>query len=156
MSDSLRERAIALYTFLKEFAELRSEVVRHLDRYDEVLWLGEIPRERECYSAAWRGARDDAETEAWIEIRKPRLVDAPTPSDELRPWLVESEWQNSEIELRPPGCCQANIPASGLPVRFLRLSDRDPKLAIYARIYWLIVVPGAGIEPTRPLRDPGF
>ncbi|OFV90777.1 MAG: hypothetical protein A3G76_11445 [Acidobacteria bacterium RIFCSPLOWO2_12_FULL_65_11] len=99
MSDRLRERAIALYTFLKEFAELRSEVVRHLDRYDEVLWLDEIPRERECYSAAWRGGRDEAETEAWIEIRKPRLVRAPTPPDELRPWLIESEWQDSENEL---------------------------------------------------------
>lgn len=96
--DEIRRRAISLYTFLKEFAELRAETIRSVERYDQVLWLEDVPREPECYCAAWHDRRDD-ESEAWIEVRKPRLNAPPVPPAPLRSWLTESEWQTSESEL---------------------------------------------------------
>ncbi len=96
--DEIRRRAISLYTFLKEFAELRAETIRSFERYDQVLWLQDVPREPECYCAAWQERRDD-ESEAWIEVRKPRLNAPPLPPAPLRPWLTELEWQTSESEL---------------------------------------------------------
>lgn len=96
--DEIRRRAISLYTFLKEFAELRAETIRSFERYDQVLWLEDVPREPECYCAAWQERPED-ESEAWVEVRKPRLVAPPDPPTPLRRWLVESEWQTSESEL---------------------------------------------------------
>lgn len=49
----LRSRAVALYTFLREFVELRSQIVRTVDSYEEVLWLADIPKEPGCRCLVW-------------------------------------------------------------------------------------------------------
>ena len=43
LAETVRKRAIALYTFLKEFTELRMEIIRSLDSYEQVLWLHSVP-----------------------------------------------------------------------------------------------------------------
>jgi very-short-patch-repair endonuclease len=97
--DVLRKRAIALYSFLKDFVQLRMEVVRSIDSYDQVLWLDEVPREPECYCAAWHRGRESDEPDTWLEIKKPRLIAPPEPSAALLPWLVSNQWEDSETEM---------------------------------------------------------
>ncbi len=44
-----RDRAIELYTFLKEFVQLRTRTIRDVSSYEqdgEVIWAADIPRER--------------------------------------------------------------------------------------------------------------
>ncbi|MBI2837748.1 MAG: AAA family ATPase [Acidobacteria bacterium] len=95
----VRDRAIALYTFLKEFTELRASTIRSLDQYEQVLWFSDIPREAECNCAAWHRGQDSESGEVWLEIRHPRLIAAPTPSEELAPWLVQTQVADSSIEM---------------------------------------------------------
>ncbi len=95
----LRNRAAALYTFLKEFTELRTKAVRSLDQYDEVLWFSDVPREPECDCAAWHRGRDRESGEVWLEIRQPSLLPAPDPPAELQPWLVREQVTDSSLEM---------------------------------------------------------
>src|SRR5260221_79107 len=102
--DQIRRDAIRLYTFLKEFTELRTQTVRSLDVYDEVLWLADIPREPECYSAAWERGNREETPETWLEIRKPKVPRVPAPPEALVPWIIESQLGDPSVdvpELRP-------------------------------------------------------
>ena len=50
-----RDRAIGLYTFLKEFVQLRTRTIRDVSSYEqdgEVIWAADIPREHGCHCAA--------------------------------------------------------------------------------------------------------
>ena len=96
---ALRERVIALYTFLKEFTELRTKTVRSFEQYDQVLWMSELPREPECECAAWDRSAHDDRSEVWLSIRQPRLNSPPEPPAELRPWLVIGQLRDSSLEM---------------------------------------------------------
>jgi hypothetical protein len=98
-----RDRAVRLFTYLKELTELRSSTIRTLESYDKVIWLADLPRYRVCYSAAWFGARAeeqvDERTQKWIEVPKPppfRL--APTPPQLLIRWLDETQISDSSLD----------------------------------------------------------
>ena len=92
--DLIRDRAIRLFTYLRELTQLRSKVIRTLDNYDNVLWFSEIPHEKECFTPAWGIAREGAE-EIWLEIKKPKLPPLPTVPDKLFPWVRESDLVDS-------------------------------------------------------------
>jgi hypothetical protein len=67
VEDILRNRAIRLFTYLKELTELRTKVVRNLHQYDELIWFSDIPKERGCFCAAWQQP-SDYEPELWLRI----------------------------------------------------------------------------------------
>jgi hypothetical protein len=94
----IRDRALRLFTFLKEVTELRSKTVRVLDQYERVLWLQEIPRENGCQCVAWRARGETEEEEAWVQVRKPQLQRPPTVPTTLEPWLDPREVENSSLE----------------------------------------------------------
>ena len=96
--DTIRERAIRLFAFLREMTLLRSKVVRSVDEYDRAIWLAEIPREPGCYCAAWGMRRDGDEHSTWIEVRKPKLTAPPDPPADLAPWLDLSQVTDSARE----------------------------------------------------------
>lgn len=74
-----RDRAVRLFTYLKELTELRSEVKRSCDEYDQVVWWTEIPKENECYCAAWDIGREPAYQD-WLRVERPRRKTAAVTS----------------------------------------------------------------------------
>jgi very-short-patch-repair endonuclease len=86
----VRDKAVRLFTYLKELTELRSDVRRNCDEYDQVVWWAEIPREKECYCAAWDLGRDAAYDD-WLRVERPRRRRPPTPPPVLAPWLSERD-----------------------------------------------------------------
>src|SRR5262245_5807567 len=90
MGDLLRDKAIGLFTYLRELTQLRSKVIRSLEQYEDVLWLSDIPREQECFARAWGASRYE-DDEIWIEIQKPKLPAVPTVPNELRPWINDAD-----------------------------------------------------------------
>ena len=102
-----RERAVALYSFLKEFSQLRTKTIRDISRYEkdgQIIWVTEIPREHGCDCIAWR--RNDLNDsgvntsgEVWLEIRRPRLRKPPEPPDLVRPWVRREQIEDSSIDL---------------------------------------------------------
>ncbi len=83
----VRDRAVRLFTFLREITELRSKTIRTIEQYDKVLWFKEIPREPGCDWIAWRPVKDEEKSDVWVEIKKPRLKPPPKVADPLGPWL---------------------------------------------------------------------
>ena len=51
--DEIRDRAIRLFTFLRELTELRTTTVRNCDQYEKVIWFDDIPQEVGCDCIAW-------------------------------------------------------------------------------------------------------
>jgi len=98
--DVVRARAVRLFTYLKELTELRSDVKRSCDEYDQVVWWTEIPREKECYCAAWHIGREAAYDD-WIRVERPRRKRPPSPPASLAPWLSERELSDSSLESPP-------------------------------------------------------
>ncbi len=97
--DATRERATALYTFLKEFTELRSKTTRTVDQYEQVLWFSDVPREPECECAAWHRGQEGDSGEVWLAIRQPRLAPPPRAPADLEPWLIREQVTDSAIEM---------------------------------------------------------
>ena len=94
---STRDKAIRLFTYLKELTMLRSVVQRNCDSYEDVIWWAEIPREKECYCVAW-DLHKDATFEAWIRVERPRRKRPPMPGPQLREWLTELEIGDSSLD----------------------------------------------------------
>lgn len=78
-------KALRLAQYLKEFAGLRSSIIRNVDQYETVLWFNDMPQEAECHSPAWDSCYklDDP----WLEVRKQKLPKPPQCSGLLLPWL---------------------------------------------------------------------
>ena len=68
---------------------VRSGVKRNCDDYDQVVWWAEIPREKECYCAAWDLGRDAAYDD-WLRIERPRRK-RPHRRRLYWPWLNERD-----------------------------------------------------------------
>jgi hypothetical protein len=101
--DDVRDRAVRLFTFLREYTQLRASTALTTDSYDEVIWLADVPGLPGCVCAAVEPTRDG---EVWLEVRKPRLAPAPRPPEALAPWL--ERWDDSAAETPP---LRESIPA---------------------------------------------
>ena len=92
-----RERAVALYTFLKEFAQLRTRTVRDVDTYEQVIWVSDIPQQPGCDCIAWHRDLDDASDKPWLEIRRPRLKRPPEPPELAQIWVRREQLNDSSL-----------------------------------------------------------
>src|SRR5215468_7588189 len=128
--DDVRDRAIRLFTFLREYTQLRASTALTTDSYDEVIWLADVPGLPGCVCAAVEPTRDG---EVWLEVRKPKLTPAPLPPDVLRPWL--DRWDDSAAEAPPLRDSIPAEPAEPAPVEELAppqlLADRPDVRAAY-------------------------
>jgi REase_MTES_1575/AAA domain len=139
-TDDVRDRAVRLFTFLREYTQLRASTALTVDAYDEVIWLADVPGLPGCVCAAIEPTRDG---EVWLEVRKPRLAPVPRPPEPLRPWL--ERWDDSALEApvlrdsipdldaRPPEPAGDDAEASPPPAPppLLLLADRPDIRAAY-------------------------
>jgi len=77
----IRDKAIRLFNYLKELTELRFDVQRNCGNYEDVIWLAEIPREKECYCAAW-DLHKDATFDTWIRVERRKRKRPPLPGSQ--------------------------------------------------------------------------
>jgi very-short-patch-repair endonuclease len=107
MDEKSKVDAVNLFTFLKEYARLSHKPVRSLnsDRYREVFWLGNVPREPECSCVLWKGEVGEDEkplsvpSDGWLEIRRPERSEPPETSEEVAQWVNVDLWADSKQEL---------------------------------------------------------
>jgi hypothetical protein len=97
-ADQLKDRAVRLFTFLREVVALRTKITRTLDTYEKIIWLAGIPHEPECYFAAWTPLADEDSDRTWIEVKKPRLSPPPAIPEELEPWVNGHQLKDSSKE----------------------------------------------------------
>jgi very-short-patch-repair endonuclease len=93
-----RHRALSLFTYLRELAQLGSAITRHWSEYDQVIWLHEIPDAPEVRRMAWRDTDAKEHPQVWIEIKKPELKDPPRFPAELKLWVDDTVWRDCELD----------------------------------------------------------
>jgi very-short-patch-repair endonuclease len=82
---SSESKALRLARYLKEFVGLRSTTVYDVNKYESVLWFGDMPQEPHCQSPAWN---DQSETgDAWLVVHKQQLPKLPMPPELILPWI---------------------------------------------------------------------
>jgi len=92
-TDELRNKAIRLFTYLKEICQLRFVVVRDCRNYDQLLWFHDIPREPECFCIAWSGQSET--NESWIEVRRSPEPVFPSVPNVCKEWISPADLANS-------------------------------------------------------------
>ncbi|MFH1141979.1 MAG: hypothetical protein V1724_10065 [Chloroflexota bacterium] len=113
LDDVERQKAIQLFSYLRELALLRTRKIISIDQkdqYEEVLWLNDIPKEPSCFTAAWE---PDEEPETWVQITKPQFLSYPTPSTELALCLDERQLRDSSCAM--PDLKQIPSPQETIP-----------------------------------------
>jgi len=101
--DSICEKAVRLFTYLKELSKLRTTHIKDINRYDEALWFSDIPKEKKCHCVAWDlwNQNDDEKEKTrdiWIEVHKPSLKSPPEIPDDLELWIKDDELSDSSLE----------------------------------------------------------
>ena len=89
-----RDKAIRLFTYLKDLCALRTTQVRNVSTYDQVFWVSDLPRHKLCRCIIWRlndppSLTSEQHADSWIEIHKPALKSPPELPDELEPWIKD-------------------------------------------------------------------
>src|SRR5579884_1130932 len=99
VAEEIRDRAVRLFTFLREYTQLRVRSIRTTDAYEQVVWLSEIPQAAGCYCSALTRTQKDAEI--WVEIHQPDPQPPPDPPFALRACLDLSLLGDSSQEAPP-------------------------------------------------------
>lgn len=85
----LRDKAVRLFTYLKEFVQLRWVATRDCLNYESVLWFYEVPREQGCFSVAWGAPRED--DDVWLEVQKQSEPRCPAVPQACQNWVDPAE-----------------------------------------------------------------
>ena len=94
-----RESAVALYTLLGEFAQLRTKTVRDVDAYEQVIWDSDIPLQQGCDCIAWHRDVDYASDKPSLEVRRPRLNAPPEPPELAQNWVRREQLNDSSLDI---------------------------------------------------------
>lgn len=134
-------KAIRLAQYLREVVLSKMTTVRDIDKYEEVVWLDQVPDIEHCYHAARPNHptnTEEADVGLWLQVNDQNLPKPPEPPDELRPWLKQQEFEQAQKEapkLQPQATIddpQWSPSDSDEPAKVtLRLADRPGVEEIY-------------------------
>lgn len=99
---SPESKALRLARYLKEFVGLRSTTVYDVNKYESVLWFGDMPQEPECQSPAWN--HEFVAGDPWLVVHKQQFPKPPVPPKIILPWIDQQalKWAAAEMpKLRP-------------------------------------------------------
>jgi very-short-patch-repair endonuclease len=82
---SSESKALRLARYLKEFVGLRSTTVYDVNKYESVLWFGDMPQEPQCQSPAWNHEFETGDP--WLLVHKQQLPKPPVVPEVILPWI---------------------------------------------------------------------
>jgi len=93
----LQDRAIRLFTFLRELAKLKTKVTKDLDQYDNVVWFSAVPNYKGCFSVL-APETDRLQDTIWLEIKKTPEPKVPSPPASCLKWLASNDEDDITVE----------------------------------------------------------
>jgi len=91
--------SLRLAQYLKEFVSLRSATIRDVDKYESVVWFGDLPQETGCSSGAWS---DDCDPQGpWLEVHKQQFKSPPEPPELTAKWVDKRALGKATTEIPP-------------------------------------------------------
>jgi hypothetical protein len=88
---------LRLARYLREFVGLRSTTVYDLNKYESVLWFGDMPQERECQSPAWNNEFEAGDP--WLVVHKQQFPKPPVPPEIILPWIDQQALKRAAAEI---------------------------------------------------------
>ena len=80
------KRVVRLIDFLTRVALLRTKVNRDVARYEQVVWLSSVPRDKNCFTQAW-GQSEDHEAHEWLEVKARKEPGLPGVPGVCKDWV---------------------------------------------------------------------
>ncbi len=93
----MQDRAIRLFTFLRELVMLKTRVVRDLAQYEEIVWFGDIPEYKGCFSVL-TSETDRLQDTIWLEVKKSAEPKKPLVPPHCLKWLEETNEDDLSAE----------------------------------------------------------
>jgi very-short-patch-repair endonuclease len=94
---SVESKSLRLARYLKQFVGLRSTTVYDVNKYESVLWFGDMPQEPECRSPAWNDEFEPGDP--WLVVQKQQLPKPPEPPEILVPWIDQAALKRAADEM---------------------------------------------------------
>lgn len=131
----IRDRAVRLFTYLRELAKLKTAVTRDLSAYDKVVWFSDVPEYKGCFSILQSRDLERNQDGIWLEVRKtPETKRPPTPPSSLK-WL-ESSHDGDPLD-EPQLKEEIVDPVSGQAERLYDHPEISEEWAHYIQNTWL-------------------
>jgi len=92
--NSVSDRAIRLVDYLTRLAYLRATTIRDVEEYSQILWIHEIPQEKNCFTQAW-GPKEEYDDDIWLEIQTTHEPELPSVPDICHEWVNPDTLQNT-------------------------------------------------------------
>lgn len=80
------EKAVRLVDYLLRLASLRTKLIHDIAEYEKVLWMSDVPHERECFTQAW-GREEEHEPDEWLEVQNRREPELPAVPAQCKDWV---------------------------------------------------------------------
>jgi very-short-patch-repair endonuclease len=93
MNPSSTEKAVRLVDYLNRLASLRTKLIRDIAEYEKVLWMSDVPHERDCFTQAW-GREGGREPDEWLEVQNRREPELPAVPAQCRDWVSPPSLRN--------------------------------------------------------------
>src|ERR1700732_4981304 len=90
-------KALRLARYLKEYVGLRSTTVYYVNKYESVLWFGDMPQEPECQSPAWND--EFVPGDPWLVVHKQQFPKPPAPPEIILPWIDQQALKRAAAEM---------------------------------------------------------
>jgi len=85
-AQSSNEKAVRLVDYLLRLASLRTKLIRDIADYEKVLWISDLPHERDCFTQAW-GREEEHEPDEWLEVQNRREPELPVVPAQCKDWV---------------------------------------------------------------------
>jgi len=87
------QKAIRFVDYLLRLATLRTKLIRDIAEYEKVLWISDVPQERDCYTQAW-GRDEEHEPDEWLEVQNRREPELPGVPAQCKDWVNPQSLRN--------------------------------------------------------------
>jgi hypothetical protein len=131
-------KALRLARYLKEFVGLRSNTIYDVNKYESVLWFGDMPQEPQCQSPAWSDEFEPGDP--WLVVHKQQFSKPPVPPEVILPWIDQEALKRAADEMPKlrPTRLEPNLEAEigegeEPPLVERRLDDHPEIVAAYDR-----------------------
>ncbi|MGG2028728.1 AAA domain-containing protein [Gottfriedia sp. S16(2024)] len=94
VTNDQKDKAKRLFEYLKGISELKTPLVRDLNKYESVLFFNEVQDEEKCHSPLH--SKDNSNTDIWLEIKKPSKPQKIFTPIELISWLANYDFIENE------------------------------------------------------------
>ena len=95
LQKSAEEKAVRLIDYLFELGKLRITPIRDFKEYKKILWLSDIPKQKNCFTQAW-GRDENYDSDIWLEIKTRPEPSLPAIPPECEGWVDISSLRNKK------------------------------------------------------------